>query len=97
MSRINVDNIVNRSDDAAPTILGGATIPTGVEFKISGNFNSSGVGTISNIEGTNTNVSGALTATSFYGDGSSITNLPSITSGKAFALRNLLDVLPHRA
>lgn len=97
MSSINVDNIVNRSDDAAPSLIGGANIPGNVEFKVTGGINYSGVSTIGSIKAVGTNVSGILTASSFIGNGSGITNLPVVSEPKAIALRNLLDVLPYRA
>ena len=40
--------------------------------------------------GGGTNVTGVITATSFIGDGSGITNMPVVTPGKTIALKYIL-------
>lgn len=80
MSRIRVNSIVNRNDDGGPTLLKGATIPSGQIFKVE-----SGV-----------TVSGILTASSFVGNGSQLINLSFPPLQKAYALSLVLDSLPYR-
>ena len=79
MPQLKVNFITNKSDNGAPEILNGIVIPS--EKSISGNGNIS--------------VSGILTASSFVGDGSNLTNL--ITSSNAYAIRLITDPLPFRS
>jgi hypothetical protein len=71
MSQFNVDAIVNKSNDGPPILSIGCTIGDGR--------------TLSATAGAR--VDGSLTATSFVGDGSGITNLPNVDAAKVFALK----------
>jgi len=69
-SKIKVDSI-EAYDPAGPvTISYGATVPSGSTFTVNGNVNASGI----------------VTATSFVGNGSGLTNIPVVTTGKSIAL-----------
>ena len=81
MSKIRVNSIVNANDDGGPTFLRGATVSDG---------------TILNVQG-GINVSGVITASNYVGDGSGLTGLPVVSTGKAWAYNLLIDVLPYRA
>ena len=76
MSQLNVNVIVDKLDSGPPTISYGATIGPGGSRTING---AAGV-----------NITGTLTADSFGGDGSGLTNLPTITFSKARALKEIL-------
>ncbi len=89
-SKILVDTLegINPDSSSGPvTVSMGASV-TGGTLTINGNANFSSVGivTAGQHSGTSINVSGIVTATSFSGDGSSLTNLPFISEGKAIAL-----------
>lgn len=70
MPELKVDFITNKSDNGAPEVLNGITIPS--EKTISGTGN--------------INVSGTLTANSFTGDGSALVNLVTSSKAYAIKL-----------
>jgi hypothetical protein len=80
MSRIRVNSIVNLNDDGGPTFTKGAKVPAGQIFKVEGGVN----------------VTGIMTANSFIGSGTGLTNLRTITASKTFAIALVLDPLPYR-
>lgn len=80
MSRIRVNSIVNKDDTGGPTFTKGAKVPAGQIFKVEGGVS----------------VAGIVTANSFVGDGSALTNLSTITAARTFALSIVLDPLPFR-
>ena len=89
-SKILVDTLegINPDSSSGPvTVSMGASV-TGGTLTINGNANFSSVGivTAGQHSGTSINVSGIVTATSFSGDGSGLSNLPVISEGKAIAL-----------
>lgn len=59
MSKLKVDTLSNVNQDAGPSLLKGATIPAGKTLNVLGNIN----------------VSGIVTASSFSGDGSNLSNI----------------------
>jgi hypothetical protein len=97
MSKIKVNSLVNKNEDGAVEFTRGAVIPSGQELKVNGNVNISGIATISNINVTNANISGVITATSFVGDGSNLTNLPTVSSGKIIAYKRILGYDEYRS
>ena len=96
MARLKVDSIRNRNDDGPPSLLKGASIPSGGLLNVSGDLNITGVTTVGFLTAQNAAV-GVLTATSFIGDGSGLTSLQVVGPAKAYALRNFLDPLPFRS
>ena len=96
MARLKVDSIRNRNDDGPPSLLKGASIPSGGLLNVSGDLNITGVTTVGFLTAQNATV-GVLTATSFIGDGSGLTSLQVVGPAKAYALRNFLDPLPFRS
>tara|TARA_Y100000004_G_scaffold23561_1_gene23902 strand:- start:6316 stop:6606 length:291 start_codon:yes stop_codon:yes gene_type:complete len=96
MPRLRVNSIVNRSDDGAIELPYGASFPAGTLLTVNSNASISGIATIGILTSTNMN-SGVVTATSFRGDGSGITALPTVTASKAIALKIILDPLPFRS
>ena len=96
MARLRVDSIRNRNDDGPPSLIKGASIPSGEVLSVVGNISVSGVTTVGFLTAQNATV-GVLTATSFIGDGSGLTSLQVVGPAKAYALRNFLDPLPFRS
>ena len=81
MSKIKVNSIVNKNDDGAPELTRGATVPSGQLFNVNGNVN----------------VTGVVTATSFSGNGSGLTNIPVATQSKTIAYKRILGYDEYRA
>lgn len=81
MAQIKVDRIVDRSDASGPEFTKGATIPAGQLIDGSGGIN----------------VSGIVTASSFAGNGTGLTNLSIATQGKAIALKLIIADPPLRS
>ena len=98
MSKIRANSIVDRNDSGAVELTYGATIPSGQTFSIQGNLNHTGISTVGILTITSgANISGVVTATSFEGNGSGFTNIPTATIGKVFALQTILDPMPFRS
>ena len=69
-SKIKVDSI-EAYEPLGPVVVSyGATVPSGQQFSVNGGVN----------------IVGVVTASSFVGDGSTLTNIPVATQGKAIAL-----------
>lgn len=71
MTKLKVNFIVNRNDSGAPQLNYGATVPSGQTISGDGGMN----------------VTGIVTASSFVGNGSGLTNLSIATRGRAFAYK----------
>ena len=95
-SKIKVNSIVNLNGDSAPELTYGATIPSGYTLAVNGNYNSSGVATVGFLTASNV-TAGVITATSFVGDGSGLTNTSSLSISKAIALKYILADPPLRS
>ena len=88
MARLKVDSIRNRNDDGAPSLIKGASIPSGATFTANGDLNLTGVTTVGFLTTQNATV-GIVTASSFVGDGSGLTGLPVLGEAKAIAFAYL--------
>jgi len=98
MSNIKVDNIIDKfGDGSAPTFTFGASIPSDKTLTSSGNINLSGISTVGFLTATTANIVGVITATYFYGDGSGLTNLPSVSTAKMRIIREIMGSHPFRA
>lgn len=92
MSKLKVNSITNLTETSSVILPKGATIPSGYQLNVNGGVNSSGILTASNLNLTaNANVVGVLTASSFEGDGSGLTQLPSVSQSKVYALRQIIS------
>ena len=96
MSKIKVNYVTNKTEDGAVELTKGATIPAGKTLTVSGNATATGTvtsGTISVVSATVTgNVSGTLS-----GDGSNLSNLPSVNVGRIMAIKRILGYDEFRA
>jgi len=81
MAKLKVNSIVNKSDDGAPELTYGATIPSGQVLDVNGNLN----------------ISGIVTAGNFVGDGSGLTQLSIATESKAIALKRIIGYDEYRS
>jgi hypothetical protein len=97
MSKIKVNKITNKSEDGPVELTKGATIPSGKTLNITGNVNVTGILTAASYNTQNINVTGIITATNFVGDGSQLTNLPSVSTGKMIAYKRILGYDEYRA
>ena len=84
MARLKVDSIRNRNDDGPPSLLKGASIPSGGLLNVSGDLNITGVTTVGFLTAQNATV-GVITANEFVGDGSGLTGLQVLGEAKAIA------------
>ena len=85
-SQIRVDSITDLNGTGAVTLSYGASIPSGQLLNVQGNVNISGIATVGFLTAKNANVTGVITATSFVGSGSGLTNVPVVSSSKSIAL-----------
>ena len=81
MSKIKVNSIVNKTDDGSPELTRGATVPSGQQFSVNGGVN----------------IVGVVTASSFVGDGSALTNIDVAAQGKVIAYKRILGYDEYRA
>lgn len=84
-SKVKVDTI-RALDSSSVKLPKGAVVPSGQYLRVTGNVNSIGVATITSVRASGVNVSGAITASSFVGDGSALTGLSVTNPSKVFAL-----------
>lgn len=88
MARLKVNTIVDRNDSGQPSLPYGATIPSGELINVTGNINLTGISTVGFVTASfGSNISGVITATSFIGDGSALTAIPTATISKAIAFK----------
>jgi len=73
MSTLKVDQISNKNDSGAPNFSQGIVVSPGFALTCSGGMN----------------ISGVVTATSFSGDASNMTNIPGTTASKALAYKRI--------
>jgi hypothetical protein len=96
MSKIKVNSISNRLDEGPPELSNGAILPSESSLTVSGGLNLTGISTVGDISATNIDAS-TVTASSFVGDGSQLTGLPTVSQSKIIALKIIMDPLPFRA
>ena len=97
MARLRVNTITDRNNIGPPSLTYGASFPSGSQLNIQGDINVAGISTVEFLSATSINASGIVTATSFVGDGSGLTAIPSVSASKSIALKILLDPLPFRS
>ena len=96
-SQIRVDSITDLNGTGATQLTYGATLPSGSRLNVQGNVNISGVSTVGLLSATNVSVSGIVTATSFIGDGSGLSNITTVSASKSIALKYIISDPPLRS
>lgn len=91
MSKLKVNSVTNLTETSSVILVKGATIPTGYELNVNGGVNSTGILTATNLTLTADANVGVVTASSFEGDGSGLTDLPSVSQSKVYALRQIVS------
>ena len=86
--KIKSDSIVSSNGSGPVELTYGASFPSGSQLNIQGdvNINATGISTVGFLSATSINASGTVTATSFVGDGSGLTAVPSVSASKSIAL-----------
>lgn len=84
-SAIRVDSIVDLAGTGPVELPYGVTVPAGNTITAQGNVSLSGIVTFGNVSSTSLTAT-TITAKSFVGNGSALTGLPVISSGKAIAI-----------
>ena len=86
--KIKSDSIVSSNGSGPVELSYGASLPSGTQLNIQGdvNISATGISTVEFLSVTNVNASGVVTATSFVGDGSGLTGVPSVSASKSIAL-----------
>jgi len=86
MSQLSVDNIVGFASTAPTYMPDGFSVPSDAVLTIEGDVynNPTGIATVGILTVSNATVSSAVTATTFYGDGSQLPTARA-TVGKAIA------------
>jgi hypothetical protein len=86
MSTLRVNKIANLNDNGPVSLEKGLILPSG--FAIDGNvvISTTGIATVTSLVAENVNVTGVMTATTFLGDASALTNLPGLSNSKTVAL-----------
>ena len=94
---IKTNSVVGNDGNSAIQLTYGATLPSGSRLNVQGNVNISGVSTVGLLSATNASVSGIVTATTFVGDGSGLSNIISVSSSKSIALKYIISDPPLRS
>ena len=97
--KIKSDSIVSSNGSGPVELSYGASLPSGTQLNIQGdvNISATGISTVEFLSVTNVNASGVVTATSFVGDGSGLTGVPSVSVSKSIALRYIIADPPLRS
>jgi hypothetical protein len=94
---VKTNSIVSSNGNDGVNLIDGAIIPAGSKLTVNGNINIAGVSTVGILSATNAVVSGIMTATSFIGNGSQLTNIPTVSISKSIALKYILSDPPLRS
>jgi hypothetical protein len=97
--KIKSDSIVSSNGSGPVELSYGASLPSGTQLNIQGdvNISATGISTVEFLSVTNVNASGTVTATSFAGDGSGLTAIPTVSASKSIALRYIIADPPLRS
>jgi hypothetical protein len=94
---VKTNSIVSSNGNDDVNLIDGAIIPTWSKLTVNGNINLTGVSTVGILSATNAIVSGVVTATSFIGNGSQLTNISTVSISKSIALKYILSDPPLRS
>ena len=96
MSKIKVNYVTNKTEDGAVELSRGATVPNGKTLTVNGNATATGSVTVGTVNVNTATVTGNVSGT-LSGDGSNLTNLPSVNVGKIMAIKRILGYDEFRA
>lgn len=83
MSTLRVNKLVNQNDNGRVSFSRGVTVGAGQTIFGTYSINSTGIMTSPSLSvGSTVTCSGVVTATSFLGDGTGLTNVPGFSKGK---------------
>ena len=96
MSKIKVNYVTNKTEDGAVEFPRGATVPNGKTLTANGDATATGTVTAGTINVNAATVTGNVSGT-LSGDGSNLTNLPSVDVGRIMAIKRILGYDEFRA
>ena len=96
MSKIKVNYVTNKTEDGAVEFPRGATVPNGKTLTANGNATATGSVTVGTINVNTATVTGNVSGT-LSGNGSNLSNLPSVNVGKIMAIKRILGYDEFRA
>ena len=96
MSKIKVNYVTNKTEDGAVELSRGATVPNGKTLTANGNATATGTVTAGTINVNAATVTGNVNG-NLSGDGSNLTNLPSVNVGRIMAIKRILGYDEFRA
>jgi len=96
MSKIKVNYVTNKTEDGAVELPRGAIIPNGKTLTANGNATATGSVTVGTVNVNVATVTGDVNGT-LIGDGSNLSNLPSVNVGKIMAIKRILGYDEFRA
>ena len=96
MSKIKVNYVTNKTEDGAVELSRGATVPNGKTLTVNGNATATGSITVGTVNVNTATVTGNVSGT-LSGDGSNLSNLPSVNVGKIMAIKRILGYDEFRA
>ena len=96
MSKIKVNYVTNKTEDGAVELSRGATIPSGKTLTAYGNATATGTVTVGTVNVNSATVTGNVTG-NLSGDGSNLTNLPSVNVGRIMAIKRILGYDEYQA
>ena len=96
MSKIKVNYVTNKTEDGAVELSRGATVPNGKTLTANGDATATGTVTVGTINVNSATVTGNVSGT-LSGDGSNLSNLPSVNVGKIMAIKRILGYDEFRA
>ena len=96
MSKIKVNYITNKNEDGAVELTRGATVPNGETLTAYGNATATGTVTVGTINVNSATVTGNING-NLSGDGSNLSNLPSVNVGRIMAIKRILGYDEYQA
>ena len=96
MSKIKVNYVTNKNEDGAVELSKGATVPNGKTLTVNGNATATGSVTVGTVNVNSATVTGNINGT-LSGDGSNLSNLPSVNVGRIMAIKRILGYDEFRA
>jgi len=92
---VRVDSLTNKNDDGPIEVPSGVSVDSG-ELAVNGKINITGVTTVGFLTAQHVTI-GVVTAITFVGDGSGLTNIPLLTTSKAYGLKLIFSDPPLRS